>query len=341
MLPSRLLIGFLAVPFLAAQDSTAPAPAKAETWFADFDQAVEAATAQKKDLLVDFTGSDWCGWCIKLHEEVFAHDSFVTGAQQHFVLVALDFPRGPAAKAKVPNAQRNQELAAKYGVQGFPTVLLMTPAGEVFGKTGYAPGGPEKYLASITTLRESGKKRVAEIVSLTDAFTNAKDDKDKAALTATALAMLADMKADDVGVEKVAEFAKGALTSSDAKVVAQAVTVLLKSGQADAGVQAKAMELDPKNADGLFELAVRGKMMTVQSDDAAKAFLAALDQVMTLGAKDKEVVTPMLINAVQWSHGPLGDKEGAKKWAAVVKKHVAGTADEAKVTEMVDRILAS
>jgi thioredoxin-related protein len=58
------------------------------------------------------------------------------------VLVALDYPRDEAVKAKVPNPKRNQELLAKYDVQGYPTILLMTPDGDVFGQTGYSRADP-------------------------------------------------------------------------------------------------------------------------------------------------------------------------------------------------------
>ena len=89
-------------------------------WLTDFDKAVETAKQEKKDLLVDFTGSDWCGWCIKLKEEVFDHDEFTKAVTPHFVLVALDYPRGEEAKAKVPNPERNKELSRSTGSRAFP-----------------------------------------------------------------------------------------------------------------------------------------------------------------------------------------------------------------------------
>ena len=61
-----------------------------EGWIADFDEAVKLAKAEKKDLFVDFTGSDWCGWCKKLDAEVFSKEEFLTAAKKSFVLVALD-----------------------------------------------------------------------------------------------------------------------------------------------------------------------------------------------------------------------------------------------------------
>lgn len=340
---STVIVGLATVLPLAAQDqpaAEASAPAK-DVWIADFDKAVEVATAQKKDLLVDFTGSDWCGWCIRLHEEVFAHDSFLQGVQKNFVLVALDFPRGDEAKAKVPNAERNQELAGKYGVQGFPTVLLMTPAGDVFGRTGYAEGGPEKYLASVNDMLTKGKARMAEIAGLQAAFAKAPAGKEHDAVVATAVTMLAAMTSEDVGVDKVAAIAKEAAASSDAAVLEPAVTALIKTGQGDDTVQTKAVEIDPKNEKGLYELVVHSRMQSVKDDAGAKAFLADLDKVVALGTKDKEVTTNMLFTAMRWAHGPLQDKETAKKWAAALQKHVAGTPEAERFGKMIESVLGS
>src|SRR5262245_14207111 len=85
-------------------------------WFADYDLAQKEAEKTGKDLLVDFTGSDWCGWCIRLHGEVFEHEAFDRGVEKDFVLVALDFPHAKEVKAKVPNPERNAELLRLHGV---------------------------------------------------------------------------------------------------------------------------------------------------------------------------------------------------------------------------------
>ena len=109
-----------------------PAPARAggTDWIQDFDSAQRIAKKEGKDLLVDFTGSDWCGWCIRLDREVFSQEGFLESAKKDFVLVSLDFPRAEEAKQRVPHPERNQELLERHGVRGFPTILLMTPEGE-------------------------------------------------------------------------------------------------------------------------------------------------------------------------------------------------------------------
>jgi len=123
-----------------------------EGWTHDFAAAKKQAADEKKDLLVDFTGSDWCGWCIKLNEEVFSHDPFKTGVKDKFVLVELDYPKDKSKLSEETQAQ-NKELQEKYAIQGFPTILLCDADGKPFAKTGYQPGGPEKYVTHLYGLR--------------------------------------------------------------------------------------------------------------------------------------------------------------------------------------------
>src|SRR5580765_3528685 len=159
------------------------------TWLTDVPKAVAKAKEEKKLVMLDFTGSDWCGWCVKLHKEVFDFDSFLDGAEQSFVLVALDYPRGEEAIKKVPNVKRNDELQKKYAIGGFPTVLLMTPDGDAFGKMGYQPGGPEKYLEDVKTTATNGKKTMGEVAALEKKYAAAKG-ADQEKLVDEALAAL-------------------------------------------------------------------------------------------------------------------------------------------------------
>lgn len=129
-----------------------------EGWLTDIDAAKKSAGESKKDLLIDFTGSDWCGYCIKLNDEVFKHDAFKAGVKDSFVLVEIDFPR---AKDKLPEdaRKRNTELGEKYAVQGYPTILLCDAEGRPYASTGYQEGGPEKYVAHLNELRKNKIKR--------------------------------------------------------------------------------------------------------------------------------------------------------------------------------------
>jgi thioredoxin-related protein len=107
----------------AATSATAPKPAGPK-WFTSLSEAQAEARKSSKPILADFTGSDWCPWCIRLRSEVFNTKQFKDWAAKNVVLLELDFPRYKHQDAATKKA--NAELAAKYKIQGFPTVLFLT-----------------------------------------------------------------------------------------------------------------------------------------------------------------------------------------------------------------------
>ena len=117
----------------------------------DFDAALKKAAAEKKTVLALFTGSDWCIWCKRLEGEVLSQKAFSDEVGKTFVPVFLDFPRDTSL-VKESTLKRNRELAEKYSVRGYPTVVLLNARGEVVDQTGYKEGGPEKYLAHVNHL---------------------------------------------------------------------------------------------------------------------------------------------------------------------------------------------
>jgi thioredoxin-related protein len=116
-------------------------------WLTDFKKAEKQAAAENKPLVLDFTGSDWCGWCIRLDKEVFSQKEFVDYAKQNLVLVKLDFPRGTPLPAE--EKKQNEELAQKYGVRGFPTIVVLDSKGKQLGELGYQKGGAAKWIESL------------------------------------------------------------------------------------------------------------------------------------------------------------------------------------------------
>jgi len=126
-----------------------------ESWLTDFEAAKAKAVAEQKPLLLDFTGSDWCGWCIKLDEEVFSQDAFKEYANGSLILVELDFPKRKEQSTELK--AQNKALAEKYGIRGFPTILVLSPEGELIEKTGYQRGGAEAYVKHIQEILASAK----------------------------------------------------------------------------------------------------------------------------------------------------------------------------------------
>ncbi|MEO6788770.1 MAG: thioredoxin family protein [Chthoniobacteraceae bacterium] len=145
----------------AAWSLTASTFAAGDLWVSNFGKAKETAAKEGKDLLIDFTGSDWCGWCIKLRKEVFDLDAFKNAAPKNFVLVEIDFPQDKSKLTKETQEQ-NAKLQTQFGIQGFPTILLADAQGRPYAQTGYQPGGPEKYLLHLDELRAVKAKRDAE-----------------------------------------------------------------------------------------------------------------------------------------------------------------------------------
>jgi protein disulfide-isomerase len=103
------------------------------------------AKAENKHLLIDFSGSDWCGWCIRLDNEVFSQAAFKEYADENLILMLADFPRDKSNQSAALQKQ-NDELLKEYGVRGFPTVFILDPDGNTIDKTGYQEGGPESYV---------------------------------------------------------------------------------------------------------------------------------------------------------------------------------------------------
>ena len=129
--------------------------ARAGEWLTDFAKAKDEAAQSKRLILADFSGSDWCGWCVRLDKEVFSKAEFNDFAKDNLILFLADFPRGkdldPAIK------KQNDELALKYGIRGFPTVLLLDAEGKVIAQTGYKAGGAAAYVKHLKELMPAPK----------------------------------------------------------------------------------------------------------------------------------------------------------------------------------------
>jgi thioredoxin-related protein len=148
--------------FVALMIAALPALA-APKWYTDLDEAKAVAVKENKPLLVDFTGSDWCGFCIKLHAEVFDKPEFEEFAKG-YVLVELDFPNKKPQPAE--EKAKNKATQAKFAVSGFPTILLLdAKTGEAYGRqSGYGPGtGPKAYLEKLTAFKNTPEGRASMV----------------------------------------------------------------------------------------------------------------------------------------------------------------------------------
>ena len=120
-------------------------------WSEDYDKALAQAKADKKLVLLDFTGSDWCGWCIKLDKEVFSQAEFAEYAKKNLVLVELDYPRSKEQSKEIK--AQNAKLQGEYKIQGYPTIIVLNSEGKKVGELGYQPGGPKAFIAALEKLK--------------------------------------------------------------------------------------------------------------------------------------------------------------------------------------------
>jgi protein disulfide-isomerase len=130
----------------------------ADEWLIKYDEAIAAAKKTGRPILANFTGSDWCGWCIKLKEEVFDTKEFKEWTAKNVVLLELDFPQKKPQDAAIK--AKNQQLSEHYGVQGFPTILILNAEGKQLGELGYQQGGPKAWIENVTNqLKAAGKAK--------------------------------------------------------------------------------------------------------------------------------------------------------------------------------------
>jgi protein disulfide-isomerase len=132
---------------LALLASVAILSAQAEElqWHTDLAKAQTQAKTEKKKVMLNFTGSDWCGWCIKLNKEVFSTPEFAEYAKKNLVLVEVDFPN--KKKQSAEQRKSNQALQNKYGIEGYPTLVVLDGEGKKVGQLGYVKGGPKAWIA--------------------------------------------------------------------------------------------------------------------------------------------------------------------------------------------------
>jgi thiol:disulfide interchange protein len=123
-------------------------------WTTDYKAALDQAKTQNKLVLLDFTGSDWCGYCKLLDKEVLSQQSFKDFADKNYIQVTVDFPQ----QTQLPDdlKQQNDGLQKQFGIEGFPTLIVIGPDGKELGReTGYDPGsGPDAVISKLKSFNK-------------------------------------------------------------------------------------------------------------------------------------------------------------------------------------------
>ena len=122
------------------------------TWVLDINQAESSAKENHKYILISFSGSDWCGPCIRTHKEIFEKEAFQNYANKNLVLVSADFPRLKKNKLHAEQLKKNNELAVKYNPDGdFPLTILADENGKVIKEwKGFPNCSSEDFVKQVT-----------------------------------------------------------------------------------------------------------------------------------------------------------------------------------------------
>jgi thioredoxin-related protein len=129
------------------------------TWETDFEKAEHLAQSQHKFILLNFSGSDWCGPCIRMHKEIFESNAFTEYAVENLILVNADFPRLKKNQLSKEQQKRNDRLAEQYNGKGvFPLTVLLNASGAVI-KTweGFPSDSPGEFTNNVKALVDANK----------------------------------------------------------------------------------------------------------------------------------------------------------------------------------------
>ncbi len=134
-----LIVAVLFSSFVFSQD-----------WKLDFEDAKTSAIEENKNIILVFSGSDWCAPCIKLDRNIWQSEAFKKEANEKWIIVKADFPRKKANQLEDNQTEKNRKLAEKYNTEGsFPLVVVLDKSGKVLGKMGFKNVSPEEYIKMI------------------------------------------------------------------------------------------------------------------------------------------------------------------------------------------------
>ncbi|MCD4818816.1 MAG: thioredoxin family protein [Candidatus Cloacimonetes bacterium] len=131
-------------------------------WYTNLEKALEIAKIENKSVLINFTGSDWCGWCFKIRDEILVKEEFREFAKESLILVELDFPK--KIKQSDETKAYNRKIMTRFNIRGFPSIVILdadgnelsgkNDRGQIVDKTGYQYGGAGNYVKHIKTFIE-------------------------------------------------------------------------------------------------------------------------------------------------------------------------------------------
>ncbi len=282
----------LTKPLCVAAVAALVVPAFAAEWMTDLEAARAKAASEGKAVLVDFTGSDWCGWCIRLKKDVFDKPAFAEYAADKFVLMEVDVPNNPKFDPEL--LKRNRELCEQYKVDGFPTIMVMTPEGEVVGGfVGGKAGLEEARVPLDAALANAAALKAAELLE---------GDARVKALYAVYRQLPEEMRGASGLRARVAELDTANVTGIRDEIKAEeqmtAVVDELRAAGEDGAkllaiVDAALADALPQNRVGLLQMKVSIQLMTAETVEDILAAKKTLLEVAEADPENAEAIRAM------------------------------------------------
>lgn len=297
----------LPIGLIASLALSAAALAADPGWTIDYANAKGTAGKEKKDLFLEFTGSDWCPPCQLMKKNIFDNDAFKAEAPKHFVLVKLDFPRDKSHQTEAEIAQ-NKSLQKQYEISGFPTVILADAAGRPYAKmVGFGGATAQDYVKDLAERRKVREARDAAFAKAVEA-----QGVEKAKLLDQALAGIDDE-----------------LIPTTYRMELDQIIALDADGKAGLKAKYEAVIKLPQ---------IKEKLEAIQQEAADTA--AALKQIDELEAKEKPTGMALLeLNfARSLIHYRAGDKEAAVKHLEAAAAAAPGSKRAEEIKKLIVRL---
>ena len=268
----------------AAMLLAALAPAWAAEWMNDLEAAKARAAVENKAVLVDFTGSDWCGWCIRLRQQVLDTPAFEAYAKDKFVLMEVDVPQNPKFDKNL--LARNQKLCEQYGVEGFPTILVLNPKGDVVGGVGgFVPtvdaiSKPlDAALNTAALLQKAESQQGAEqLATLAQAYRSLPEDLRQNAVALRQRIIALDSQ-DTTGLVRLQRI------QVQREALHRKLSTTETTSQAIAAIDEALATAEPENKPGMLQIKFQIVLMSAQTVDDVKAAAAIARQAVDADPK--------------------------------------------------------
>ena len=283
------------------------------SWHVDSEVARARARENGRHVLVSFDGRGWCGFCERLHAEVFDVPGFGATLSGDFEFVSLDFDARYRPRAEGKLAEQHASLREALEVKSFPEVVLMTPGGVPYARFAYEPIGREAFEAKLKDARDEAVFLEQNIPLVEQALVGAQSPEEALAAGDAAIALLNAAEAH-VLARPLVPIVQAQLAAPKIEIEREksAVLALSLAQVVDDALVDRAFRLDPKNVEGLPEAALAGAFHSLKSARRLRPLLDKAEQLISLGKPfNKERAARLFGDCAFWVDSWLDDPERA------------------------------